>query len=321
VSGDYDENRLDQALTGVFGTPSPPDFDRWRRERPEAVAALKSLADSQDLDPPQRSAWRGMTAGKIVRRPAMAAAVCVAAVVVGVLVWRQVDDGCGIPEPDVVELAGQAAEKSSLNEAGVPPPHATIRRPKSSSPEPPEAPTDSGQAASKTKPTEMLALAEAATKLEASPPGVSDPPARSNGQSKADAAASSTRRIPLSAQLVTAEAAVRVKMLKIDPRYLECREIRTIFGSVPRPLIRVEGMPGAVAGGDPEDRDAWPRYVQMNHFEVGREVILLVDDCREENGVTICRWRQTWIDSIQRPLDRLEEKIIEVLKEEERERP
>ena len=274
-----DDERLKAALREVFAPAPEPDYRTWQQRYPEAMAALKSLG----TQPPSSAVERRVPPADLrVRilgyRGMSLVAACVAVLMVGLAIWFQCagDSKDVRPDPSPQENKAAVATSHPAEEPVVPVEVAT------------------------SKAKRMVGMA------------------------------SSSRPTPLSVQLSYGSAAVRVRMQKIDAGHLECRVVCEIFGSVPQEVLHVERLPGRRfaemaaqptdpprpgAPGDEADRsDPWKMYLKINRFQPGREAILLIDECREQDGVTVGQWRQTWIDSIQQPLDQLQEEIFKIIK-------
>jgi len=134
--------------------------------------------------------------------------------------------------------------------------------------------------------------------------------------------ASSANATPLSVFVGRSSAVLRGEMMELTDTYLRCKVTRVIYGDIAGSAVDVEGLPAPGIARmtfrskyhrEPNGAELRERFEQMHHFEVGRDVILFVDQCQESGTGIVARWVHRLIDSAARPLDGIEQEIVETI--------
>jgi len=316
---DYlDDDRLEKALNSAFGPPLEPDFDGWRQRHPEAIAALKAHADLPAGEPALRR-LRSAVGGWLVnhRRVSIASACAVGALLI-LATWIHCSDPLGklrrgAAKPDKkVAVNSQTSRPESLPRAEHPQREPTATKRKSSL-------GHEGPGTTEAVVPPPLDPAPPQAALSSSAPSKSD---------HVGGAASTTRRIPLSVRLVYYSSVVRAKMVDITPKHVEFSLTKVLYGTDPGEIFRVPCIPdvdsarqalrtalrfdGTTGPYNPSDAEVWEHVLTMNRFAKGSEVILLLQDRRETAINPEYQWWGTWGDSLRSPIDRYQEKILDV---------
>jgi hypothetical protein len=135
--------------------------------------------------------------------------------------------------------------------------------------------------------------------------------------------ASSANATPLSVFVGRSSAVLRGEMMELTDTYLRCKVTRVIYGDIAGSAVDVEGLPAPGIARmtfrskyhrEPNGAELRERFEQMHHFEVGRDVILFVDQCQESGTGIVARWVHRLIDSATRPLDDIEEEIVDAIR-------
>ena len=142
--------------------------------------------------------------------------------------------------------------------------------------------------------------------------------------------ASSSRAMPLSVELVYYQAAVRARMVDITPDHVEFALVEVIFGIDPGEVFRAPCIPnadgarrslrnaprfdGTTGPREPSEDEVREHVVEMNQFEKGREVVVLLQEGRRTAVNPVYEWRGAWTGPHRPPADQRQKKVFEIIK-------
>ena len=128
---------------------------------------------------------------------------------------------------------------------------------------------------------------------------------------------------PLSERVARASAVVRAEMTALtESQQLVCKVSRVIYGRVPGDVLHVDGLAAgararlrAQLGRKPTDAEVAAAFAKTDNFEIGRKVILFLEQgCRPDEPLA-CRYQgMTYDVPPKHPLDKTEKEIVETIR-------